>query len=49
VLTIGWFLLSHLVMQTSTPDAAGEAVGVALALLVVASIVGAIVQARNRS
>ena len=48
LLGVGWFLLSHLVMQTSTPDAMGEALGVALALLVVASIVGAILQARNR-
>jgi hypothetical protein len=48
LLGIGWFFLSHLVMQTSTPDAAGEALGVMLALLVVASAVGAVLQARRR-
>lgn len=41
LLGAGWFALSHLVMGTSTGDAIGEALGVTLALLVVASIIGA--------
>jgi hypothetical protein len=43
-LAMGWFLLSHLAMDTSVGDAVGEALGVGLALLVVASIIGAIVE-----
>ncbi|HZN70749.1 MAG TPA: hypothetical protein VFC00_03555 [Micromonosporaceae bacterium] len=41
-LGVGWFLLSSIVMHTTSADAAGEALGVALALLVVVSVVGAI-------
>jgi hypothetical protein len=41
----GWFLLSWRVMGTPPGDAAGEAVGVAFALLIVVSVVGAV---RNR-
>jgi hypothetical protein len=41
-LGIGWFALSHLVMGTKTGDAIVEAVGVVLALLVVASVIGAV-------
>jgi hypothetical protein len=47
VLAIGWFLMSHLVMKTSIPDAIGEATGVALGLLIVVSVVGAIVSKRQ--
>ena len=42
VLAAGWFVMSHLIMQTSVPDALGEALGVALGLLMVVSVVGAI-------
>jgi hypothetical protein len=44
---IGWFALSHVVMGTATSDAVGEALGVVLALAVVASIAGAFVSARG--
>jgi hypothetical protein len=47
LLAVGWFVLSHLVMGTTTGDAIGESLGVALALLVVASIVGAIRSGRG--
>jgi hypothetical protein len=47
LLAAGWFMLSHLVMGTDTGDAIGESLGVALALLVVASIVGAIRSGRG--
>ena len=47
VLAAGWFVLSHFVMDTDTPDAVGEALGVALALLVVVSIIGAVVTTRG--
>jgi len=47
VLGVGWFVLSHFVMKTATPDAMGEAVGVMLALLVVASIIGAVLSTRG--
>jgi hypothetical protein len=42
LLGIGWFVLSHVVMGTATGDALVEALGVMLALLVVASVVGAV-------
>jgi hypothetical protein len=47
LLAVGWFVMSHLVMGTTTQDAVGEALGVGLALLVVASIVGAVVSSRG--
>jgi hypothetical protein len=40
--TTGWFLLSWQVMGTAPGDAAGEAVGVGFALLIVVSVVGAV-------
>ena len=43
----GWYLLSRFVMESSAGDALGEAVGVMLALLVVASIAGAIASGRG--
>jgi ribonuclease PH len=49
LLAAGWFVLSHFVMDTSTPDAVGEALGVAFALLVVASVIGAVVSGRGQS
>ena len=42
LLGVGWFALSHVVMGTATGDAVAEALGVVLALLVVASVVGAV-------
>lgn len=47
VLAAGWFVLSHFVMDTDAPDAVGEALGVALALLVVVSIIGAVLTTRG--
>jgi hypothetical protein len=47
VLGFGWFALSHFIMKTATTDAVGEAVGVMLSLLVVASIIGAVRSARG--
>ncbi|MBX6750916.1 MAG: hypothetical protein IRY85_14795 [Micromonosporaceae bacterium] len=50
VLGVGWFVLSHVVMKTSAVDAVVEALGVMLALLVVASVVGSVTRAhRDRS
>jgi len=46
-LGVGWFILSHVVMGTAIPDALGEAVGVVLALFVVASAVGAVLSGRG--
>ena len=46
-LAVGWFVLSHFVMDTATSDAIGEAFGVAFALLVVVSVIGAIRSARG--
>jgi hypothetical protein len=46
-LAAGWFVLSHFVMDTDTPDAVGEALGVAFALLVVVSIIGAVLTTRG--
>lgn len=48
-LSLGWFALSHWMMGTSAADAVGEALGVALALLVVASVVGAVWSSRGRT
>jgi ABC-type bacteriocin/lantibiotic exporter with double-glycine peptidase domain len=42
LLGVGWFALSHFVMDTAVPDAIGESLGVAFALLVVVSIIGAV-------
>jgi hypothetical protein len=42
LLGIGWFVLSHVVMGTPTVDAVVEALGVMLALLVVASVIGSV-------
>jgi hypothetical protein len=44
LLGIGWFVLSHVVMGTPTVDAVVEALGVMLALLVVASIIGSVIR-----
>jgi hypothetical protein len=49
LLGAGWFVLSHVVMHTPTPDAAAEAVGVILALLILASLLGAVVSGREKS
>jgi len=46
-LGVGWFALSHWVMDTAVADALGEAVGVVLALSIVASAVGAMVSSRR--
>ena len=48
VLAFGWFALSHFVMHTAVPDAIGEALGVAFALLVVASFLGAVLSSQGR-
>jgi hypothetical protein len=48
LLGAGWFVLSHVVMDTAIPDALGEALGVVLALLVVGSIAGAIWSGRGK-
>ena len=42
LLGIGWFVLSNVVMGTPPVDAVVEALGVVLALLVVASIIGSV-------
>lgn len=47
LLAIGWFLMSHFVMNTTTADAVNEALGVAFGLLVFASIIGAFVSRRG--
>jgi predicted lipid-binding transport protein (Tim44 family) len=47
VLGIGWFVLSHVVMKTPVVDAIVEALGVMLALLVVASVIGSVVRAHR--
>jgi hypothetical protein len=47
VLAGGWFLLSWGVQHTAVADALGEAAGVAFALLVVVSVVGAVLNARK--
>jgi hypothetical protein len=49
LLGVGWFALSHLVMGTATGDAVGESLGVILALLIVASIFGAVRANRRNS
>jgi hypothetical protein len=48
LLGVGWFVLSHVVMDTAVPDALGEALGVVLALAVVASIAGAVLSGRGK-
>lgn len=45
---VGWFALSHFVMDTAVADALGEAAGVVLGFLVVASVVGALTSSRGR-
>jgi steroid 5-alpha reductase family enzyme len=47
VLGVGWFVLSHVVMKTPAVDAVVEALGVMLALMVVASVVGSVTRARR--
>ena len=42
VLGLGWFVLSHVVMRTAIADAAVEALGVVLAVLVLVSLVAAL-------
>ena len=48
LLGAGWFALSHLVMGTAVADALGEALGVMLAVSVVASIGGAFLAGRGK-
>jgi cation transporter-like permease len=48
LLGAGWFVLSHVVMDTDIADALGEALGVVLALAVVASIAGAVLSGRGK-
>lgn len=47
VLAGGWLVLSSTVMHTAVVDALGEAAGVALALLVVVSVIGAVLSSRR--
>lgn len=47
LLGVGWFVLSHIVMKTPAVDAVVEALGVMLALLVVASIIGSVTRAHR--
>jgi membrane protein implicated in regulation of membrane protease activity len=47
VLAGGWFMLSWTVMHSAVVDALGEAAGVAFALLVVVSVIGAVRAARD--
>ena len=47
LLGAGWFVLSHFVMDTAAPDAVGEALGVMLGVLVLASVVGAFASSRG--
>jgi len=49
LLAAGWFVWSHVVMDTGVGDALGEALGVALGLSVVASVAGAIWSSRAKS
>ncbi len=48
-LSTGWFLMSHFAMDTDVSDALGEAVGVALGLLLVISVVGAALSGRRKN
>lgn len=48
VLAAGWFLMSHFTLGTDTADALGEAVGVALGLLLAISVIGAVISGRRR-
>jgi hypothetical protein len=47
LLGVGWFALSRGVMGTAVVDAIAESLGVVLALLVVASIVGAVSRSKG--
>jgi hypothetical protein len=47
ILMVGWFTMSYLLMHNTVADALGEALGVGLGLLVVASVVGAVRSSRN--
>jgi hypothetical protein len=47
LLAVGWFLLSHFVMDTEVADAIQEAVGVAFGLLILVSIIGAVRSTRG--
>lgn len=47
LLAVGWFMLSHFVMDTEVGDAIQEAVGVAFGLLVLVSIIGAVRSTRG--
>jgi hypothetical protein len=47
VLGVGWFVMSHFVIHNTSADAVGEAVGVVLALLIVASCIGAVLSSRR--
>lgn len=46
-LSAGWFVMSKFAEGTPSRDAFSESVGVAFGLLIVASVVGAIVQRRR--
>ena len=48
LLGAGWFLLAHYVMGEPVGDATGETLGVMLALLLVASVIGAVRSGRGR-
>jgi hypothetical protein len=48
LLGAGWFLLAHYVMGETVRDATGESLGVMLALLLVASVIGAVRSGRGR-
>jgi hypothetical protein len=41
---IGWFVLSHVMLRATSSDAVVEALGVMLALTIVASVIGAVVR-----
>jgi hypothetical protein len=49
VIGIGWFVLSHVIMGTTSTDAVVEALGVMLALTIVASVIGAVVSSVRAS
>jgi hypothetical protein len=44
---VGWFLLGWLVVHEPAGDAAGEGLGVAFGVLIVASVIGAVASRRS--
>jgi hypothetical protein len=46
-LAVGWFVMSKAAEDTPSADAFSEAVGVALGLLIVASVAGAVLERRR--